>query len=833
MRKVVCAVFLLGLALLLTMGVLSAPTPADRASPSAPAREASARVTLQRSFGKMPLYFVENRGQLDPRVAYSVQGRDTAIYFTREGVTFSLIRAKEKESSPGKLSRASFGRGSPAGSAPLRRWNVKLDFLDANPNVEVLGSEKTPAVVSYFKGSREDWKTGLATYSSVLYRELWPGIDLVYSGTVNRLKYQFVIKPGADPERIRLAYRGASQVKLGREGALEVETPLGGFSDDRPYSYQEIGGSRVEVETEYFLSGRSGSRHAYGFRVGTYEKSRPLVIDPAVLVYAGFIGGSFSDEGRAIAVDASGNAYVTGNTPSDEATFPEAVGPDLTHNGANDAFVAKVNAAGTSLVYAGYIGGSNNDIGRGIAVDASGNAYVTGRTDSTEATFPETGGPDLTSNGGGSDAFVAKVNAAGTSLVYAGFIGGSGTDFGFGIAVDASGNAYVTGSTSSAEATFPETGGPDLTSNGGFDAFVAKVNAAGASLLYAGFIGGVGSDDGFGIAVDGSGNAYVTGVTSSDEATFPETGGPDLTSNGGLGDAFVAKVNAAGASLVYAGYIGGSNSDAGRAIAVDGSGNAYVTGETDSTEATFPETGGPDLTSNGSNDAFVAKVNAAGTSLLYAGFIGGASIDEGLGIAVDGSGNAYVTGVTLSDEATFPETGGPDLTSNGGFDAFVAKVNAAGTSLLYAGFIGGADAESGLGIAVDASGNAYVTGNTLSDEATFPETGGPDLTHNGAVGSFDAFVAKVSEVGKTTPTPTLTNTPVGVATATPTPTLTATVGVPTATPTPTSPPLPTSTPTLTPPTVPSGVDVPTLSFPMLLLLGLGLAATALFVMRRA
>jgi hypothetical protein len=305
---------------------------------------AEAKVRLQK-MGRMPLYFIENRGQLDSRVAYSVHGRDTAIYFAKEGITFSLIRAEKGESSSSRLSRASFGKESFAQHAPHRRWNIKLDFLDANPNLQILGRERTEAVVSYFKGSREDWKPGLPTYSSVLYRELWPGIDLLYSGTVDRLKYQFVVKPGADPERIRLSFSGASQVRV-RNGALEVETPLGGFSDDRPYSYQEVGGRQAEVQTEYALSSVPGPSHAYGFRLGTYDRSRQLVIDPAVLVYAGFIGGSGRDQGFGIAVDAFGNAYVTGETRSTEATFPEMGGPDLTFNGGlSDAFVVKVNAA--------------------------------------------------------------------------------------------------------------------------------------------------------------------------------------------------------------------------------------------------------------------------------------------------------------------------------------------------------------------------------------------------------------------------------------------------------------------------------------------------------
>jgi hypothetical protein len=384
--------------------------------------------------------------------------------------------------------------------------------------------------------------------------------------------------------------------------------------------------------------------------------------------------------GIGIAVDSAGNAYVTGWTYSDQASFPVTVGPDLTFNGNPDAFVdafvAKVNPAGTALVYAGYIGGSGNDYGTGIAVDGAGNAYVTGSTTSREASFPVLGGPDLSYNGGGYDAFVAKVNAEGTALVYCGYIGGSGDDQGSGIAVDSAGNAYVTGWTHSDQASFPVTVGPDLTHNGSWDVFVAKVNPAGTTLVYAGYIGGSGGEYGSGIAVDSAGNAYVTGFTTSTEASFPVTVGPDLTYNGGVYDAFVAKVNAAGTALVYAGYIGGGEYDAGAGIAVDSAGNAYVIGVTASTEATFPVLGGPNLTYNGGTfDAFVAKVNPAGTGLVYAGYIGGSGDDGGSRIAVDRAGNAYVTGITKSNEASFPVTVGPDLSHNGGtWDAFVAKI---------------------------------------------------------------------------------------------------------------------------------------------------------------
>jgi hypothetical protein len=356
----------------------------------------------------------------------------------------------------------------------VERWTLKLDFVGANPDVRPRGLDQSAAVFSYFKGSREQWRTGLKTYTSIVYPDLWPGIDLIYAGTVNRMKYTFVVKPGADPGQIKLAYRGADEVKINRAGQLEVSAPIGGFLDESPVSYQEAGGRQVEVATAYRVEDRwpkiedrglriedrrssraildPRSSILYGFEIGEYDRSRELVIDPAVLVYCGFLGGAGSDQGRGIAVDNSGNAYVTGFTDSTEASFPVTAGPDLSYNGANfDAFVAKIKADGTGLVYCGYIGGSSNDGADSIAVDGAGNAYVTGGASSTQATFPVVGGPDLTYNGGPVDAFVAKVSAAGTALVYCGYIGGSGIDLGHGIAVDGAGAVYVTGETTTTQ----------------------------------------------------------------------------------------------------------------------------------------------------------------------------------------------------------------------------------------------------------------------------------------------------------------------------------------------------------------------------------------------
>ena len=427
-----------------------------------------------------------------------------------------------------------------------------------------------------------------------------------------------------------------------------------------------------------------------------------------------------------------------------KSSFPVTVGPDLTRDAGYDAFIAKLNPSGTGLVYCGYIGGSGTDYGRGIAVDAAGNAYVAGETTSTETSFPVTLGPDLAYGGGNYDGFVAKVNTSGTSLVYCGYIGGEFEDHAFAIAVDGTGNAYLAGDTASTEATFPVSVGPDTTYNGGAtDVFVAKVNAVGTGFGYCGYISGAQDDHGYAIAVDAGGSAYVTGKADSFTATFPVAVGPDLTFNGGC-DAFVAKVSASGSGLVYCGYVGGASNDYGCGIDVDAAGNAYIVGYTRSTESNFPVAVGPDLIYNGGNwDGFVVKVKADGTGLAYGGYIGGSGDDYGYGIDVDSTGTASIAGFTSSTETTFPVAGGPDLTYNGlTRDAFVAKVKASGQGLAFCGYVGGSGDELAYGAAVDASGNIYVAGGTPSTESTFPVTVGPDLTFNG--GSFDGFVAKVT-----------------------------------------------------------------------------------------
>jgi len=430
--------------------------------------DSATRARIVKDFGKLPVLFIENRGQMDPRVAYYIKGHDKALYFTSKGLTFALTGSDKGSSSTDTLPirKVSYRPGAnERGPGPSqRRWVVKLDFVGAEPSVKLIGEALTPTRISYFKGRPKDWKTGLNTYGRLVYADLWPGIDLVYTGTVNRMKYTFLVKPGADPGNIRLAYRGAD-VSLSDAGSLKVTTPVGGFYDDAPYAYQGEGDKRTQVGCSYLLDTHSAAGGAgYGFKTGPYDKSRPLILDPAILVYCGYIGGSNLDLGYGIAVDTGGKAYVTGYTGSDEATFSVISGPDLTFNGNTDVFVARLKADGSGLDYCGYIGGSNSDYGYGIAVDTGGKAYVTGYTYSDEASFPVKNGPDLTFNGN-NDAFVARIRADGSGLDYCGYIGGSDSDYGYGIAVDTGGKAYVTGYTCSDEASFPVKNGPDLTFN--------------------------------------------------------------------------------------------------------------------------------------------------------------------------------------------------------------------------------------------------------------------------------------------------------------------------------------------------------------------------------
>jgi Beta-propeller repeat/PASTA domain len=675
----------------------------------------AARQAALSAYRGVPLAFAPNAGHFDRRVLYAARGRNASTFLTRTGAVVALAKR-------------------------TRGMALRLAFLGASPDAQIAGARRSPGRVNYLVGDDPSrWRRNLPTYAEVVYHDLWPGIDLAVRGRAGELTYEFRLAPGADPARIRLAYRGQERLSLGRDGALRIETPLGLLRDTRPVSYQHVGGRLVAVESSFAL--RHGG--AYNFALGAYDSRRPLVIDPG-LVYSTFLGGSgANDSGRAIAVDGAGSAYVTGSTGS--TTFPTTPGAfDTRFNGArSDTFVTKLNAAGSALVYSTYVGGSAIDRGWGIAVDRDGSAYWTGATQSSN--FPITAGAFDTSFNGGPrgqefDAFAAKLSPDGSALTYSTYLGGDGVDRGAGIALGNAGTAYVTGFTHSTD--FPTTAGAfDTDLNGIQDAFVTKLNAAGSALAYSTHLGGSRPDGDWrygGIAVDGAGSAYVTGSTTSSD--FPTTPGAYDTTFGGSEwpDAYVTKLNAAGSALEYSTYLGGEGTpDASNGIAVDGAGSAYVAGYTGSRD--FPTTPGAFDTSFEGGDAFVTKLNAAGSALVYSTFLDHA---RGYGIAVDSAGRAYVTGDASKGFPTTP--GAADASAKGSYgDAFVTKLNETGSALAYSTFLGGNTYEDGSGIAIDGSDNAYVTGYTESP--SFPTTARAfDRTYNGrGAGNGDGFVSKL------------------------------------------------------------------------------------------
>jgi hypothetical protein len=570
---------------------------------------------------------------------------------------------------------------------------------------------------------------------------VWPGIDLSYSGERGALEYTFDVAPGGDPSRIRLAYEGAS-TWIDAGGSLHISTPAGGFRDSPPRAYQVLGDRQVSVPARFERLPDGSGASGYAFALGAYDHALPLVIDPVMIGYSGYVGGDQYEDPYGMAVDASGHAYIMGATHSAENTFPVKVGPDLHYWGKSDAFVCKVEPDGSALDYCGYIGGTRWDRGRAIAVDSAGAAYIVGDTKSrAKHEFPLVVGPDLTFNGN-ADAFICKVAPDGSALEYCGYIGGRSHDEAKAVAVDAQGNAYVTGGTHSTESDgFPVIGGPDLTQNGSGDVWIGKVSADGTHLIYCGYIGGSQDEHARGVGLDANGNAYVSGSTASSQADgFPLLVGPDLTYNGHR-DAFVSEVSADGTHLLYSGYVGGSGVEEVYGLRASPGGAAYIAGSTTSDD--YPTKVGPQLTyGGGPRDGFVTEVAPGGASLVYSGFLGGSGHDDARGgLDLDPSGHAYVTGATGSRD--FPTVNGPDPTYNGGAtDAFACEVSADGSRLVFSGFIGGTGYEQGRGIAVDrVTGVVYVGGATSSHQGSFPLRVGPDLTYNG--GKTDGFVTSL------------------------------------------------------------------------------------------
>ncbi|MGA9769668.1 MAG: SBBP repeat-containing protein [Blastocatellia bacterium] len=997
--------------------VSSAPQPVDKAT----------RRRLSEAYGNLPVRFELNQGQFDSRVKFVSRGNGCTMFLTANEAVFQL-QVKAPADKP--VSHVIGTENPKPATVDSQLATLKMKFVGASNAPVAQGVNELPGRVNYFVGNdSEKWRTGIATYEKALFKHVYPGVDLVYYGNQRELEYDLKVAPGANPRAVRLAFEGARAIHIDKQGDLVLSTAAGEIRQRKPVAYQETNGARKEVSARFVMKGA----RQVGFEIAPYNTSKPLVIDPS-LSYSTFLGGSEQDDGHGIAVDASGNAYITGFTAS--FNFPITASLQPVPGDSFNAFVTKLNATGTALVYSTYLGGNDAEFGFDIAVDAMGNAYVTGDTFSDD--FP-TVNPIQSTNAGADDAFITKLNSTGSAIIYSTLLGGNRNDVGQRIAVDAGGNACVTGDTNST--TFPTANALQPNFGGTRDGFVTKLNSAGTAFVYSTYIGGIGRDSGAGIAVDSAGNAYVAGSTSSPDfptfnalqpafkgktafksvngaaswaeinnglpvhlgvnslvvdpinsatlyaatagggvfkstnggnswnsvnngitittvinalainplnpatvyatsvvgifkttdggtnwrnvnavnaeaiavdpvnpakvyaghrgsigrstdggetwgsvpiqgtfnlihslavdpsapstiyaggdlvvfksvdsgatwqfassgvpfqsvntlaidpantqtiyagsslAVFKSTNGggnwtrtpislgpvrvividPVTTStlyvavlgegvfksanggntwvsmNNGMGnllanalaidpvntstlyvgdlpaaDGFALKLNQNGSALVYSTYIGGDNNDSCSAIAVDGSGNAYVAGSTASLN--FP-TANPLRTYSGFSDAFVFKLNGAGTALIYSTYLGGSDDEAASGIAIDSSGNAHVLGFTNSMD--FPtEAALQSSLSDINGDAFVTKLNATGTAFVYSTYFGGSSPpdsiqgpDLGNDIAVDAGGNAYVTGETFS--STFPTTPGAfQIARNGQ--QSDAFISKIS-----------------------------------------------------------------------------------------
>ena len=666
---------------------------------AAPGAGSGARPEVAASYGQLPLHFEPNVGQTDGRVRFLARGGGMTAFFTDAETVMVLGRTEQTV--------------------------VRMKLEKAGKPRHVAGVEKLPGITNYFIGNDPaKWRTDVPHFARIQYEGVYPGIDLVWYGNQRQLEYDFVVAPGADAKQIEVAYEGVESVGVESNGDLILRTALGEVRQQKPRVYQEIGGKRVDVGARYALV----AHNRVGFELAGYDRKRELRIDPVVLLYSTYLGGSGDDEAQAIAVDGTGSAYVTGSTTS--TNFPtQSPSQGTFQGGSSDVFVTKLASAGNALLYSTYLGGSGFDGGNAIAVDGAGSAYVTGYAGSTN--FP-TQSPYQATFQGSQDAFVTKLAPAGNALAYSTYLGGSGYDQGHGIAVDGAGSAYVTGDTSSTD--FPTQSPYQAKFQGNYDVFVTKLAPAGNALAYSTYLGGSGIDWGNGIAVDGAGSAYVTGYTSS--TNYPTQSPYQATYQGGTADAFVTKLTPAGNALAYSTYLGGSGYDIGNGIAVDGAGSAYVTGSTTSTN--FPTQSPCQGTYGGNSDAFVTKLAPAGNALAYSTYVGGSVADAGYAIAVDAAGSAYVTGSTTS--TNFPTQSPYQGTFQGGIsDVFVTKLASAGNALLYSTYLGGSGGDGGRGIAVDGAGSAYLTGFTTSTD--FP-TQSP---HQGAYqgGTYDAFVTKI------------------------------------------------------------------------------------------
>lgn len=665
--------------------------------------------------------YIQNNGQWSKEVQFLIRTPSLDMWITDNGVVYDQYELIGKQS---KVQRK-----SPEFSKEfVRRGHVVKVLHSAKSKTTIkphsTGLYKQNTQLTYIKNNES---ICAQSFESVQVNNVCDGIDILYYIENNAPRYDYIVKPFANPQSLRLTVEGAVAISAQNKDNLSLKTSVGEIQQRGLFVYQNIGNTKKKIECSFSVS----RDNTISFDLGEYDVTKPLIIDP--LVFSTYIGGSSFESGNGIALDASGNIYVTGTTQS--TNYPTTAGSyDGSSNGSVDIFVSKFNPSGTALLYSTYIGGSDNDQSNDIAVDGSGNAYITGFTKSTN--FPVTSGVFQNAYGGGSDdVFVTKLNSSGTALVFSTFVGGSGRDIGRAIVIDASGNSYITGITESAN--YDITSGVFQNTNaGGGDIFITKVNSSGTALLYSTYIGGTALEDANDIVIDGSGNAYITGYAVS--TNYDITAGAYQTTFGGaffFGDAIVTKINSTGSALVFSTYLGGSDDDFGQGIAIDASNNVYITGYTYS--GNYDLQSAFQSTLSGFTDAVVTKLNSTGTGLLFSTYLGGGDEDGGNAIAVNSNNQAVICGGTWSTD--FDITSGSfQTTNNGGYECFVTMFSSAGNTLSYSSYFGGTSTDVAKNVCLDNGGNPYITGSTES--SNFDITSG--VYQSALGGGTDAFVTK-------------------------------------------------------------------------------------------
>jgi YD repeat-containing protein len=669
--------------------------------------------TTGTQLGKLPLRFEQNQGQ------YGTNPDGQHIQFVAHGQGYSM----------GLTSTGAFLSVSSAGSRAGPSI-LQMTLVGANPNAQPVGLDQLATRTNYFSGrDPAHWRTGVPNFARVEYDNVYPGINLIYHETaLHQLEFDFVVQPGGNPSVIHVAYSGANTIQLDPQGNLVLQTPAGPLTENAPVVYQDGASGRQAVQGRYVLQGNQ-----IGFQLGSYDHSRPLIIDPVVYGYSTYLGGTGADMGLGIAVDGAGSAYAFG------VSATETGWPGLTTTVSGDPFfIAKFTPDGSGLVYLTFIDGNApvaQGISGGIAVDAGGNAYITGWTDSTDApNFPATSGVLQSTPQGGDDAVVAELDGAGL-LDWGTFLGGStGNDHGYGIAVDLGGNVFVAGSTTSTD--FP-THTPYAAANRGVtNAFVVELTAGGSAERFGTYLGGTGNDVATAITLNDAGNAFVAGYTSSTD--FPTVSAFQSTNARGANDAFLTEFSTDGQTPVLSTYYGGGGDDRANAICLDSQGNIFVAGSTTSTN--LPTANAYQAANAGGSDAFLASFNSSASVLSFATYLGGGGDDAAFGVAVDGSGRATVVGATAASTPAFPIVGGLQTSNGGNNDAFVSRFTSAG-GLQFSTYAGGSADDNASAVAVDLWGSLYVTGTTYSSD--FPTYQPLQATN---AGNSDAFVTNYIDV---------------------------------------------------------------------------------------